>query len=77
MENTLLQTAISIFGSEAKLASAIGVTQPAIQKAKRAKRVSAEMAVKIDSATKGRVARWMLRPDLWDPPRQAYAEATQ
>lgn len=64
----LIQAAITILGSEAKLALACGVTQGAIWKAKTAGRVSGEMAVKIERATKGSVPRHRLRPDLWDAP---------
>lgn len=66
---SLIQAAITILGSEAKLGTACGVTQGAIWKAKRAGRVSGELAVKIEHATKGSVPRWRLRPDLWDAPR--------
>ncbi|WP_082476072.1 YdaS family helix-turn-helix protein [Methylobacterium sp. Leaf99] len=64
----LIQAAIAILGSEAKLGSACGVSQGAIWKAKRAGRVSGELAVAIERATKGAVPRWQLRPDLWDSP---------
>ncbi len=66
--NPLVVKAIGTFGSEAKLAAAAGVTQPAIHKAKRAKRVSAELAQKIETATGGLVPRHELRPDLWAAP---------
>ena len=64
----LIQAAITLLGSEAKLGAACGVSQAAIWKAKRAKRVSAELAVQIELATKGAVARHRLRPDLWPTP---------
>jgi DNA-binding transcriptional regulator YdaS (Cro superfamily) len=67
--------AIEHFGSEAKLAAAAGVSQPAIHKAKNAKRVSAEMATRIEQATAGAVPRWKLRPDLWDAPKKSGAAA--
>ncbi|WP_414468053.1 transcriptional regulator [Methylobacterium currus] len=66
----LIQAAITLLGSEAKLGAACGVSQAAIWKAKRAKRVSAELAIRIESATKGAVERHRLRPDLWSAPRQ-------
>jgi DNA-binding transcriptional regulator YdaS (Cro superfamily) len=72
---SLIQAAITILGSEAKLGVACGVTQGAIWKAKRAGRVSGELAVKIERATKGSVPRWRLRPDLWDAPIAAHTEA--
>lgn len=68
MDQSHIDAAISHFGSEAKLAAAAGVSQPAINKAKRAGRVSAVLAVKIETATEGKISRWQLRPDLWDAP---------
>ncbi len=59
----LLIRAIQIAGSEAKLAEKAGCSQVAINKAKRAGRVSAEMAVKIETAVG--IPRQQLRPDLW------------
>jgi DNA-binding transcriptional regulator YdaS (Cro superfamily) len=32
------------------------------------RRCPASAAVRIEAATDGAVARWMLRPDLWPPP---------
>ncbi|BAQ43999.1 transcriptional regulator [Methylobacterium aquaticum] len=64
----LIQAAITLLGSEAKLGAACGVSQAAIWKAKRAKRVSAELAVQIERATKGAISRHRLRPDLWSAP---------
>jgi DNA-binding transcriptional regulator YdaS (Cro superfamily) len=65
----LLQSAISQFGSEAKLGAAAGYSQNAIWSAKRAGRVSADLAIAIERATNGGVPRWKLRPDLWQPER--------
>jgi DNA-binding transcriptional regulator YdaS (Cro superfamily) len=65
MTTTLIQTAIDRFGSEAKLAAAADVSQAAINKAKHAPRVSAEMAVRIERATNGQITREQLRPDLF------------
>jgi len=65
--------AIEHCGSEAKLAAAAGVSQPAIHKAKNAARVSAELAIKIEAATDGVVPRWQMRPDLWDRPQEGAA----
>lgn len=63
--------AIQIAGSEAKLATLVGCSQAAINKAKLAGRVSAEMAVKIEGAVG--VERHALRPDLWPAPSLAEA----
>jgi DNA-binding transcriptional regulator YdaS (Cro superfamily) len=68
-QNPLVLEAIGLCGSEAKLAAATKFSQPAIHKAKNAPRVSAEMAIRIDAATGGRVPRWKLRPDLGPAPR--------
>ncbi|WP_448953046.1 Cro/CI family transcriptional regulator [Labrys neptuniae] len=68
-----LKAAIQQFGSEAKLAAAVGVSQTAINKAKRAYRVSAELAVAIETATKGKIKRQQLRPDLWPEKRRSAA----
>ena len=62
---SLIQKAIEIFGTEAKLAEAVGVKQPSINAAKRASRVSAELAARIHKATNGQVSREQLRPDLF------------
>ncbi|WP_431311045.1 transcriptional regulator [Methylobacterium nigriterrae] len=69
----LIQAAIAILGSETKLGTACGVSQGAIWKAKRAGRVSGELAVAIEKATRGVVPRWRLRPDLWEAP-EGYVE---
>lgn len=64
----LIQKAISLLGSEAKLAAACGVSQPAINSAKQAGSVSAKLAKKIESATGGAVQKHELCPDVFDPP---------
>lgn len=61
----LLEKAIRLAGSEAKLGKATGVSQHAIWKAKRFERVSAELARAIHHATGGEVGAHELRPDLW------------
>lgn len=73
---TPFQTAIRITGNETKLAAAAGVSQNAIWAAKRAGRVSAELAVKIEAATNNEVPRWKLRPDLWSEPAAAEVRAS-
>lgn len=57
-------------GSQMKLAVAAGVSQNAIWSAKRSRRFSAELALKIEKATNGAVPRWRLRPDLWAAPAE-------
>lgn len=60
-----MERAIKLAGSEKKLGDAAGVSQNAIWSAKRAGRVSAELAVGIERATGGEVSRVDLRPDLF------------
>jgi DNA-binding transcriptional regulator YdaS (Cro superfamily) len=63
----LIERAISIAGSQAKLADACGVKQASIWQAKDAGRVSAELAIGMHRATAGEVSCRALRPDLdWD-----------
>jgi DNA-binding transcriptional regulator YdaS (Cro superfamily) len=57
--------ALTIFGSEARLATAAGYTASAFSRARREGKWSAEMAVSIEAATGGRVKRKWLRPDLF------------
>lgn len=60
--------AIEIAGSEAKLGTRCGVSQTAIWKAKKVGRTSAKLAKAIDIATDGRVPKWRLCPEVFDPP---------
>lgn len=55
-------------GSQAGLARAAGVTQQAISKAHKNSAVSPGLAVAIHVATSGAIAKWDLRPDLFDNP---------
>lgn len=64
----LLDKAIDRAGSQGKLGKAIGVTQNAIWAARRAGRVTPEMAKAIDEWSSGDFPRWQFRPDLWDAP---------
>lgn len=64
----LIEKAIKIAGSQTRLGEMCGVSQNAIWAAKRAGKVSAELAVSIEQATNGEVPRWKLRPDLWEAP---------
>lgn len=68
-----LQKAVALCGSQAELARRAGVQQPSINKALTAKRISAELAVKVEKATNGAVTRWELRPDLWPKPQSSAA----
>jgi DNA-binding transcriptional regulator YdaS (Cro superfamily) len=62
---TPLQQAIAIFTNPTRLAAAIGFSQHAVWHAQKRGRVSPEMAIAIHRATKGRVRKEKLRPDLW------------
>lgn len=70
----LIEKAISIKGSEAKLGEACGTTQATIWRSKQRGSVSAELAKAIHDATGGAVACWELRPDLWQAPEPADEE---
>jgi len=62
---TILEQAIASYGSEPKFAAVVGCSQNAIWSAKRANRITAELANRIHAATQGAVSRSDLRPDLW------------
>jgi DNA-binding transcriptional regulator YdaS (Cro superfamily) len=64
MVQELIEKAIGILGSQAKLAEACGVKQPSIWQAKDTGRCSAELAMAIEKATDGQVTAHELRPDL-------------
>ncbi len=70
----LIERAIAIAGSQQKLGELVGKSQNTIWAARRAGRVSAELAAAIDEATNGEVPRWQLRPDLWEQPNTNPAE---
>lgn len=60
-----LDKAIQHFGSQGKLANAIGVKQPSIAGAVLRGRLSENLAKRIHTATKGEVPKWVTRPDLF------------
>jgi DNA-binding transcriptional regulator YdaS (Cro superfamily) len=63
-----LVTAKNILGSEAAVASAVGVKQPSVNYIlRRGKKVPAEWCIAIERATDGRITRSQLRPDLFPP----------
>ncbi|ACL56965.1 helix-turn-helix domain-containing protein [Methylobacterium nodulans] len=61
--------AIDIVGSQPKLARAAGISQQQVSKLLHCQRqISAGVAIAIEKATAGKIGRWQLRPDYWDPP---------
>ena len=63
---TALHRAIAIFGNPSRLAAAIGYSQHAVWHAcTKRRRVSPQMAVAIHKATKGKVRKQDLRPDIF------------
>lgn len=65
-----LAKAIRILGSQQKLAVAMGTIQSRINwLMQHAEQISAEDAMAVHAATKGRVPASDLRPDLWANPR--------
>lgn len=54
-------------GSEAKLAEAIGLSQPLINKARRNGNVGPRLAMAIHHFSKGEIHASAMRPDLWSP----------
>lgn len=68
MENAL-EKAVELLGSQAELARKIGKKQAHVWNwLHRDRRVPADMAMKIETATDGRVTRHDLRPDLYPDP---------
>lgn len=64
-----IRRAIAICGSQKALADKIGLSQPGVSwLLSDAKQVSAEIAVKIEHATEGKISRIDLRPDLFTTP---------
>lgn len=62
----LLERAIRALGSQQKLAEAIGLSQQGVSYLlNNAPRVTAEVAIAIERATKGQIRREQLRPDLF------------
>lgn len=69
-----LNRALALFNnSQTALAQAVGVAQPSISKAVKRGKASLSLAIKIESATGGRVTCHELRPDIWPAPNGAAA----
>lgn len=77
MGSNLIERAIELAGgSEAKLASKTGLSQPLINKAKKSGRAGPKLALAIDDFTKGEISKSALRPDLWTPADNPSSEGT-
>lgn len=61
-----LQRAIDHFGSQRKLAKAIGVEQPSISGALKHGRMSVSLAVKVERATNGAIRAFESYPELFE-----------
>ncbi len=62
--NLVIKKALSIVGSQRKLADECGVSQPAVHKWLKGGMVSPEKVTAIVNATGGRVQAHEIRPDL-------------
>jgi DNA-binding transcriptional regulator YdaS (Cro superfamily) len=63
---TLLEEAVKLAGSQAKLAEKIGLSQQGVSYImNRSEAVPAEVAVAIDRFTEGKISKRELRPDLF------------
>ena len=61
--------AIQLMGSQPRLAKRAGLSQQQISKLlNHERRITAEVALALETATNGTVPRWRLRPDLWEEP---------
>lgn len=71
----IIAQAIKHFGSQDRMAKAVGSSQSAISRMLLGEiPVSAQIAVALDQATSGLFPRWATRPDLWDAPAIVTAE---
>jgi DNA-binding transcriptional regulator YdaS (Cro superfamily) len=62
----LLEDAVRDAGSQAKFGQAIGLSQQGVSfLMKSAKKISPLTAIKIEKATKGKLTRQQLRPDVF------------
>jgi len=61
-----LERAIELLGGQAALGKAVGKSQAHVWSwLHRSKRVPADMAIRVETATNGQVLRQELRPDLY------------
>ena len=65
---TVIQQVVERFGSQSRLAKAVGVSQFAVSKWYRNEcQVSPHSAIQIERATNGAITRSDLRPDIFGP----------
>lgn len=65
----MVRQAVSIVGSQAALARALGLSQARVcQLTKHVEQCSAEVALGMDRATQGQVPAHKTRPDLFETP---------
>jgi len=70
----VIEKAIQLAGSEAKLGEGTGFSQVAINKAKRKGHATAEMALAIHRFLNGAVPASDIRPDIWRDPSHVPAD---
>ena len=65
--------AVEYFGSQGKLAEALGVQRTMLthRKTRGAPLLTPQEAIRVEQLSRGRCARWQTRPDLWDRPEVA------
>lgn len=74
MDGSFIERAITLAGgSEAKLAKAIGLSQPLINKARRNGRAGPRLALAIHHFSGGAIPASEIRPDLWTNPEDVPA----
>ncbi len=64
---TALRIAIELLGSQAALARRVGIRPQAVQQWTVKGRVPAARCLSVEQATRGRVSRYDLRPDVFGP----------
>ncbi len=64
---TALRMAIELLGSQAALARCVGIRPQAVQQWAVKGRVPAARCLSVEQATRGRVSRYDLRPDVFGP----------
>lgn len=60
-----LERAISAFGTQEAFAAALRIKSPSVSRWRKNQRVPVERCVAVEMATKGKVTRYDLRPDVF------------